>query len=275
MAEWVRRLRDTTARVQASDLYCGRAFREAEATSAHGALFIASAGLGLISGRTFVPSYSLTVTNASDDNVLRRLQGTASPFEWWQHVEERSPFSTSLSWVASDHGGPILVALPAPYLRMVEGNLVELPSSMRRRLRVFTRLGPAALPAVLRPYLMPYDARLDGKGSSFRGTHGDFAQRAARHFVESVFREAPGVSAMQHRTRVEGLLSRFKPPKPELRLRVNDKEIARLIRLHWTLVEGSSTRMLRYLRDNLQVACEQSRFQAAFLVIKAERGVWT
>lgn len=45
---WRNKLRSAKDRVEAGDLYCGRAFREAEqaATQAHAGFFIVSAGLG-------------------------------------------------------------------------------------------------------------------------------------------------------------------------------------------------------------------------------------
>ena len=74
-AEWVARLASASGpRFSLSDLYCGRAFREAEAAShaVGGELLVVSAGLGLVSATAAAPSYSLTLARESVDCVLKR-----------------------------------------------------------------------------------------------------------------------------------------------------------------------------------------------------------
>ena len=43
------------------------------------------------------------------------------------------------------------------------------------------------------------------------------------------------------------------------------------MREHWDAVGGSSSRLLRLFRDDLNIACEQGRFAALARVIRAER----
>jgi hypothetical protein len=242
-ADWGCRLREAVERVQAVRLYCGRSFREAERASTNGSLFIVSAGLGIISAETEVPSYSLTISNGSEDNVLRRVVDAAQPSDWWTHVQRHSPFGRTLAAIASGRSDLMLIALPAPYLKMIDSELEGLPRNARRRLRIFTRLEPIAVAAGLRAQIMPYDARLDGEGSEVPGTQGDFAQRAARHFVEHVLHAAPRASAEQHHQGVETLLRFLKPPRAHRRKRLSDEAIARIIRRRWRSQDGSATRM--------------------------------
>ena len=71
-SEWGRRLHSATGLHEVGALYCGRAFREAEAAAADtsGMMFVVSAGVGLVSANAKVPSYSLTIAERSSDNVL-------------------------------------------------------------------------------------------------------------------------------------------------------------------------------------------------------------
>ena len=54
------------------------------------------------------------------------------------------------------------------------------------------------------------------------------------------------------------------------RRRADDDEILQLLRTHWDAYKGQSSRLLRFLRDDALVACEQSRFRALWLQLRAE-----
>jgi hypothetical protein len=55
-------------------------------------------------------------------------------------------------------------------------------------------------------------------------------------------------------------------------MRVTDEEIVVLIREHWSAAQAQSTRMLRLLRDDLGVACEQGRFSRLFRRVRSQMG---
>lgn len=272
-ADWAGRLRDATPTTSAPDLYCGRAFRQAEAVASRlrATLMVVSAGLGLVPATTLIPSYSLTVVPGSADSILNRISGSPTPSDWWQALERLSPFGVPFAGSLKHSKGPILIALSGPYLSMIAENLEALPKGTRGRLRIFTLSPRATLPNGLRSFVMPYDARFDGTASPMPGTRGDFAQRALAHFVETVLEIAPKGSFSEHADAVESILSHLRPPKPISRTKASDDEIIALIHRYWTKVDGRSSRMLRYLRDDLQIACEQSRFQNLFRVAKGAR----
>jgi hypothetical protein len=234
-------------------------------------MMVVSAGLGLVEAATAVPSYSLTVVPGTADNILERIAGRPTAADWWQALEGRSIFGCPLGECVRSSRGPVLVALPAQYLAMVAGDLLAMPEKTRRRLRIFSLSPPSVLPEGLRRYLMPYDARFDGPGSPLPGTRGDFAQRAMAHFAEFVLGKAPEGDLEAHGTTVQRLLSSLRPPAPIARTKASDEEIVALIHRHWDAVEGRSGKMLRYLRDDLGIACEQSRFRDLFHVAREAR----
>ena len=55
------------------------------------------------------------------------------------------------------------------------------------------------------------------------------------------------------------------------RTRKSDSEILNLIHRRWRRVEGRSGRMLRLLRDEEMIACEQGRFRRLFLLAASQR----
>jgi hypothetical protein len=271
--EWRKRVKTASVRVPIVDLYCGRAFRQAEAaaTEAKAGFFVVSAGLGLLSSSACAPSYSLTITPGAADNVLARISGLPTPAEWWRELSLTCPLGSSISHAIGSHRGPIMLALSATYLAMVADDLAVLPSRTRARLRVFTLTPASMIVEPLRPYVMPYDGRFDGSGSPIPGTRGDFAQRSLAHFVATILSRHPKADFDGHAEAAERLLAKLRPHKVLKRTKQSDAEITALIHRHWDDAHGQSSRMLRYLRDNLGIACEQGRFRNLFLAARDHR----
>jgi hypothetical protein len=259
---WIARLRAASPAVPARELYCGRSFSEAlnAAEAVDADLAIVSAGLGLLTADTEVPSYGLTVSPRTKDSVLDRVSFPASPRDWWSRIARQSPFSENLEEHITASSGVVVVALPETYLDMIADDLADLADGARRRLRIVTGGPPERLHAKLRPWLMPYDERFDGPQSPLPGTRGDFASRAARHFAETIVAAAPRATAKRHAEAVRNLLDQWAQPARPQRERKSDPELLSILRDLWDLGEGRTTRLLRLVRDQAGVACEQSRF---------------
>jgi hypothetical protein len=176
-----------------------------------------------------------------------------------------------LESIVRSFDGPILIALPSTYLLMILADLRSLESKTRHRLRVFSRIDVGTLPPALQPYVMPYDARFDGAGTRYPGTQVDFAQRALLHFVENILTQEPTGTHQSHAAAVEESIATLKAPSIPKRKKLSDGDVMHLIQEHWDLAQGQSSRMLRVLRDDLEVACEQSRFRDLFNEVKAKR----
>ncbi len=262
---WATRIRTAAVTGRADDLYGGRAFVEARraARESGGKLAIVSAGLGLIDGDTPVPSYGLTTISKDADNILSKTSESAP--DWWDALGRLSPLQ---SQVLESEQGLILAALPGPYLAMVADAWARWPAERLARLRLFCRASPDTLPTALRDAWMPYDDRLDSIAVDLQGTRMDFAQRAVSHFVTGI---TGGASAKQDRDAVraaqQGLVARVVP----VRIRLTDAEIVTTIEAHWEAVNGRSHAMLRRLRDDLGLACEQSRFKGLFRTVADRR----
>lgn len=268
--EWRARLSSADDLQPASQLYCGRGFREAEraAALAEAKLFVVSAGLGLLEASTPVPAYSLTLGRQTEDAIFQRAEGV--PGRWWSLVRSGSPFSTDLP----SETGLILAALPRPYMELVAEDWAGWPAERRARLRLFSKGPSSGLPERLRGAWMPYDDRLERAPGDHAGTQGDFAQRALRHFVEhGMARE--GGDAFHHASQVREALEPLTSLSKPLRERRTDEQLVELIQREWQAVGGRSGEMLRHLRRGVGVACEQSRFKDLFkraAALRAERG---
>lgn len=258
-AAWAARLAGAQARQPARALYGGRAFREAEAAASQTAtpLLVVSAGLGLISADTAVPAYGLTLGRSHPDGILPRLS-EGGPQEWWREMTTASPIPQA----TLPDRGLLLAALPAPYLEMIAHAWAAWAPEQRARLRLFSKSAPTGAAAPLAANWMPYDDRLDRASARHAGTQADFAQRALAHFVGLAPRAQSGLEA--DRAAVSAALAGHEAAKRPERLRRTDAEVIALITAEWDRAQGQSSKLLRRLRDDLGIACEQSRFKTLF-----------
>lgn len=268
--EWSTRLAGTTRVAEAIKVYAGRSMLEAKqaASGANATLFIASAGLGLVEATDLIPSYDLTVAKGLPSSILSKLPDGTTEEEWWNAISRRDKVSQIETLLKIDHA-LLLVALPASYLKMLSGFLKTLSVFAGGRIRIFTGSEQFEIDLELKPYRMPYDRRLDGGPTP--GTFADFAQRALWHFVTDILPASPNGDALDHAGRVASAQDRWDRPISKAGIRLNDDDLLRTIRDEWGSVQGRSTRLLRKLRDELGIACEQARFARLAAIVRAER----
>lgn len=254
---------------EAAALYCGRNVRSAEraAQALNGNLLFASAGLGWVQAKQPIPSYGMTIVSGPD-NVLPHIPDCVGATDWWQWLNQHSTFATSLSAAIESSTGLVLVAVPRAYLAMIEPDLLALPEALQIRLRIIQR-ADSELPQ-LAPWTVVYDERLEG-GETHAGTRSDFAARAACHFVEHIWpgREVDDVRA--HNAAIETALSGWTPRMARVGSRRSDEELRAIVAAHWDAAGGRTTRLLRVLRDDLGIACEQGRFARLVGEMRSER----
>lgn len=252
---WLRRIATLERPLAARDLYVGRGavLGRQSALAAAASLYIASAGLGLVSADEPVPTYGVTVAGRGEDSISARVIGRLDPGAWWSAVCG-GPMSTTLERIMAGTEGRItLVALTKPYATMLAASLASLPESVIGGLRLFGWRLHDTLPPALHGAIMGYDGRLEGV---LPGTRNDYPQRALAHFVAAVLPAGGGLK--QHHHGVEAALSRLQAPRLVARPRASDDEI--LAWLGRPAQEGEGIgRLLRRIRDE-GIACEQARF---------------
>jgi hypothetical protein len=266
--EWVGRTGNARDALPAGKLYVGRGFQEARkaAQALDATHFIVSAGLGLVTTDELVPPYSLTITRGSDDCILSKLPTGVTPTDWWTSLTNGLSVTSRLD---KPEFSTVVVALAREYLRMVVP-LLEATARITN-LRILTRGDHSFLPGTLQIHCITYDDRLDGQGSTNAGTLSDFITRSARHFSEQVLSAHPNGSLSQHQATVDQSLSAFPERQIPDRQKTSDEEIKTIIDKDWDVVGGRSGKMLRRLRDELLIACEQSRFKDLFHEVAAQR----
>jgi hypothetical protein len=159
----------------------------------------------------------------------------------------------------------ILMALSKAYGELIADELKGLTLDQLAQFRLFGASLLKVLPERVAEAVMPFDGRLDGPESSKPGTMSDFASRALCVFAGLIKDgRATLQSAATDAAVVEGYLSGWSYPSRTERKRQSDEEILHLIDEHWDHVGGRATEMLPFIRRQLGVACEQSRFTRLF-----------
>ncbi|WOJ88368.1 hypothetical protein RZS28_11010 [Methylocapsa polymorpha] len=254
---WNEKVRTLPADAVASALYAGRGFGLATqaAKIAMSKLYILSAGLGLVAGDRRVPVYGLTVSCGHAESIASRVIGELDVAAWFSGLLS-GPHSDQWADAVGLGSGRVLIALTRPYAEMVGQSLSALEPQALARLRIFGASLGCALPALLHPALAPYDDRLD---AILPGTRADFSQRALFHFVRSVAITHQAQDRDADYAAVEAALAGVAPPDRPRRMRRTDEEILQLILTRLPSQAGIA-RILRALRDEEGIACEQSRF---------------
>jgi hypothetical protein len=269
---WWSRVDAADASHLSHELYCGRSFSEARlaANEAQGDFYVISAGLGLVSPNQKIPAYDLTLTKGSQDYAPNKVVEPIQDWEWWSSLTDARGQTAPISNLIRNHDDTlVLIACSEGYLQMIAEDLKNLGKDDLARLRI---IGPRDLTKILpqlHAYIMPYGETFDGPDSPIPGTRGDFAQRALHHFVKDVL---PAVKSFndptQHRDLILHHAANWRAPIDVAREKRTDDEIIELVPRLWHRAKGSSGRMLRILRDQELVACEQGRFATLFKVAK-------
>ena len=265
---WIGKIQTLPNEVSAGALYAGRGFGLAveAARIAEANLYILSAGLGLVAAGQRVPVYGLTVSGGHAESVPGKIAGEFDSAAWFAGLLS-GPHSKRWADAAGRGSGHLLVALTRPYADMVGKSLSELDPSILARLRIFGASLASALPEILLPALAPYDERLD---AVLPGTRADFSQRALLHFVRTIVERQGEPDRSADFEAVEVALDDVMPPNRLHRPRRTDEEILHLILARLRSQSGIA-RVLRALRDEEGVACEQSRFSRLYRAALVQR----
>jgi hypothetical protein len=257
VSSWREALASQEPSIAAGALYVGRSINEAKAAAAllGSQLFVISAGLGLVPADQLVPGYDLSAGGVAAGLPALLAARGAVVTDWWRELTQDQGLNRLMRDAPT---AVVLLALPADYLGLISADIASLPCSSATRLRIFTSgHGRRMLSGRQDLAIMPYDERLESL-PGFTGTRADFPQRAMRHFVSQLNGHQLAAKAAFHA--VEQALSVCIAPTVPTRRRLTDDEICVLIRKGWTKCGGSGARLLRYLRDDELVACEQGRF---------------
>jgi hypothetical protein len=264
--QWFKLAQETSDKLPADNLYIGRATNEVKKTAKilNAEIAFASSGFGLIDARTELPNYDLTVADRNDPIRTKVINEEFSSQTWWNCVNQRSKNKSLATRLKESPDLIILLTLPKAYLELIKHELDEIGSEYSDRLRIFTSPDNFnVLPESVRHSYIPYDERFDGLDSPIPGTRSDYPQRILRHFAESIIKkDHPDIELEKELVirALHGMKLRVKVDRTQ----VSDEEIRNIIRHRLDESKISGAKMLRVLRDELLISCEQKRFANIF-----------
>ena len=257
----------------AKNLYQGRAIVDTKASLQilnKSDVYVVSAGMGLTHFDTPIPSYELTVVeNSPFQKSLEKNNFCIQ--EWWGVLNKvRHGTTTPLCTLISKKTySKIFIVMPSTYLDLIAEDLWKAdPKKLKNMLILTSPYGQTKVPSKWSHHCLPYDERLEDKKSGYNGTRSDFSQRAFRHFVECLHLQDNSLETAKKK--VLDCMQRLRIPVIPERKKVQDEEIARQIKKNWKKNSGHAHKLLRHLRDELLISCEQSRFQRLWSEIRNE-----
>lgn len=254
-------------RVAAEDLYVGNHWSAAltlkvAATAAgwtRSALWVASAGYGLVESSEPVVPYGATFGSGHPDSVVdpHAPDSTESQTRaWWDELTARRGIHTL---AARDHDAAILFVASRPYVDAAADDLMRAASKLSRPERLVIVTGESPRERGLEPHVVIPSARVRTVvGGPLTALHA----RTAHKLVSQTRPDSWSASAA--RTLVSHLAaSAPEVPRPE-RQTLSDKQVAAFVRKAVASDASlSASRALRLLREGGN-ACEQKRFKALF-----------
>lgn len=266
---WLEKINSAKKVAEAQNVYCGRGFLESLIVSKiiNTTPWIISGGLGLVHGLDRVPEYNLTIIPNTLSSIQQRVSTFFCPNLWWTSLNKKLGRSLA-NLIKENSKSIVLLSLSQIYAKMVQEDLLKLDDTSLKKLRIVGLSHAEILHKRLQHAFMPYDTRINNPKSGISGTMSDFPQRAAHHFVNNIWGDYPTVSATNHAALVKKSLAHLKKPVIPVRKQMNNEEIKVILTKNWDKAQGHSGKMLRFLRDQLMIACEQKRFSFLFKQVK-------
>lgn len=260
---WTKNVLAADTKLIASELYQGRTILDTKSVQniLSADTYVISAGLGLVNFKDKIPSYELTVNEASSFAANIKQFGHSNE-DWWLQLNKSLKKTTSpLSRLLNKNNYKrVLISLPSSYLEMISKDLWSADPAKLKKVLIFTSTyGIQFIPDEWKHLALPYDERLEDRKSGYAGTRSDFPQRAMNHFVQEIGMQDATLPQIIHA--IDSHLSKLKKPKPPERKRLSDAELTKILNKNWNKYIGKTSRLLRFLRDEALVSCEQSRFQ--------------
>lgn len=271
---WIKKLKTPHSYETVGTIYKGRGAQEANkcAKVLKADHWVVSAGLGLVQTNEKAPLYDLTVSGSGETSIKNKvISNDFTLHRWWHEISKRHRPKRSISRLMDNTRSIVILGLSTNYFNMVSEDLSSLSDSKLQRLRI---IGPtkSKIPERFHGFLLPYDYRLDGSNSPIRGTRSDFPQRAVHHFAQHIWKSSKSHKLDEHIRLVNESMNKLNHPVTLKRQKRTDDELINIIIEMWSKANGQSGRMLRILRDEKQVACEQSRFSKLFVIAKQRIG---
>ena len=141
---------------------------------------------------------------------------------------------------------------------MVSADLARFASKHPSSLRLFGLSLASALPDALKPFVLPYDTRLET--AEVRGTRVDFPQRALLDYLTHIAPASDGTVKGDAALVVERL-SQFDRPQKRVQQRVNDAAVEEWIARAVPETGRSVSDLLARFRNVDGFSCEQGRFR--------------
>jgi hypothetical protein len=259
--DWLERIRKAPREHLVRDIYCGRGYSEIKKIALqHNASFLViSGGYGLLSSWEKIASYNITLSGSSENNVLGKVIFDIFDYnKWWQSLNQ--DYNVLTTTIKSEPETRYLICVSSSYWKLIESDLGCLKNYENVRVISHSSIN---LPLWAKNIWLPYDERFDGPDSPLPGTRSDFPQRVCSHYLKNIM---PNSKMHNDIETVRWYMEKFRSPVKHTRKRINDTVMLDLMVSKLKKESMTCSLMLRWLRDDELVSCEQSRCSRIYKV---------
>ncbi len=264
------------AGIPARGLYLGSHWKEsleAERTARdldlNPTLWILSAGYGLLAADETVVPYSASFAPGEDSiqNLKWRdsLAANHRPRNWWNWINQRVEGEGLSRFHEEKEGATYLFILSQEYYAALEHELLELIGAGKNVILVSAglyRQRNKAAPLV-RPHILPFSDRFKQVDPYLNKTNVTLNARLGKWLIENYAEIlAEGVDTLT--PLLQTVADSVPDPDRKPVNRMTDDEVLMFITKHFGPAHDSATKLLRKLRDEAGLSCEQKRFGSLF-----------
>lgn len=272
--QWLKHLQRKAEAVEAKDLYCGEHWDTVRkllepSWAARCNVWVASAGYGLIPAAARVKPYGATFATGDADTVVDRRAPAESAAAWWRSLAKwRGPAPgrprTLTALAKAEPKAPLIVAAAPPYLRAMMQDLVGAAEALDDADKLVIVTSRTAIPGILKNNVVVSDVRMRGKFG------GSCVSLNARVLVNALESEPPArLRASILAPRYARLTNRLEKPMTEERKTITDDQVREFIRAELKANPNAKhSPLLRKLRTEKKLQCEQKRFRNLFLEVR-------
>ena len=276
--KWVETLKKTShPTVPASELYGGSHWNEslaclpaARELGLSPSLWILSAGYGFISAEEPVVPYAASFAAGGDS--IQNLNWPDDPssrqkaHQWWELIHryrKRKGLASLREQVARKT--PLLMVMSREYYAAVEAEIIDLISAGCNVLIVSAGLfrNLSSVSPVVRPHVLPFSDSFKQVDDYLNKTNVSLNARLAHWLIQN-----HGDTLHEGISKIGPTLTALAESLPAMERRevkpMTDEEVLAFIEKHYEGRGDSATRLLKKLRHEAQMSCEQKRFGALF-----------
>lgn len=223
------------------------------------ALYIASAGYGLIASNSKIASYDATFAPRTSNSINKFTNDKRANIEWWDNIND-------FKIEDFPHDSYFFIILPHNYLIATQNFIKKIIEKYDKKVFIFIANQNETL-SFMRGYTIEFDLRFN---SYQTGTLSSLLARAVLWLTDEIIKHEIPFEHHLFQSHIEEKMKNYTHYKMPKREQLSEEDLIKEIEKMINKDEiESASRGLKKLRES-GIACEQKRFGSLFKKVKSQ-----